>query len=115
MKPNAQAVVGTLIAVVLLGVVIGQVKSDEPIRSVRISGRVMDVSGAPVGDAAVALKQAGSTETIANTKASEKGEYTFLVVPNRSYELHFEAPGFRPETKLVTADKDTDLVLWRCP
>jgi hypothetical protein len=107
MKPSAQVVLGTLIAVTLPA--FGQVKSDEPIKSVRISGRVSDATGAPVRDVAVVLKLAGSTDTIAVTKTSETGEYTFLVVPHRSYELHFESPGFRRETKVVTADKDTDV------
>jgi len=109
MKPSARAVVVTLIAVLLPGVVIGQVKSDEPVQSVRISGRVTDAVGAPVADAAVVVKLAGTNDTTASAKTSVTGEYTFLVVPHRSYELHFERPGFRRETKVVTADKDTDV------
>jgi hypothetical protein len=58
---------------------------------------------------AVVLTLAGSTDTTASTKTSETGEYTFLVVPHRSYELHFAAPRFRREMKFVTADKDTDV------
>src|SRR5208283_3864360 len=40
---------------------------------------------------------------------SHPGEYTFLAVPHRSYELHFEAPGFRRKTKVLSAEKDTDI------
>jgi hypothetical protein len=109
MKPSALFVVATLIAALLLGAVIGQVKSDEPIKTVRISGRVFDASGAPIGDAGVVLKLAGSHDKSDRSKTSETGEYTFLVVPHRSYELHFEAPGFKRETKAVSADKDTDV------
>jgi hypothetical protein len=109
MKPSAQVFLVTLIAVSLSGAVNGQVKSDEPVQSVRIKGRVSDASGAPVGDATVVLKLAGSDETTATTKTTETGEYTFLVVPHRSYELHFYSAGFRPEKKSVTADKDTDV------
>jgi hypothetical protein len=93
MKPSAQAVVATLIAVLLSGVVTGQAKSDEPIKFVRISGRVTDAASAPVADAAVVLKLVGSNDTTASTKTSVTGEYTFLVVPHRSYELHFVASG----------------------
>jgi hypothetical protein len=57
----------------------------------------------------VVLKLAASHDTSDRTKTSETGEYTFLVVPHRSYELHFECPGFRRETKVVTADRDTDV------
>ena len=108
MKPSAQAVVVTLFAVLLSGTAFGQVKSDEPVKSVRISGRVSDATGAPIGDAAVVVKLAGTNDTTASAKTSVTGEYTFLVVPHRSYELHFERPGFRRETRVVTADEDTD-------
>ena len=109
MKPAAQAVVATLIAVLLSGTALGQVKSDEPAKSVRISGRVFDAGGAPVANAAVLLKLAGSSDTTASTKTSKTGEYKFLVAPHRSYQLLFEASGFKQETKAVTADVDTDL------
>ena len=109
MKPIAQVVVATLIAVLLSGTAFAQATSDEPVKTVRISGRVTDAVGAPVADAAVVLKLAGSHDTSDRTKTSEAGEYTFLVVPHRSYELHFEAPGFKRETKAVSADKDTDV------
>ena len=109
MKHSAQVVVATLIAVLIPGLLFGQVKPDEPVKSVRIYGRVSDVTGASVGDATVVLKRAGSTEASASTKTSETGEYTFLVVPHRSFELHFASPGFRTETKMVTADNDTDV------
>lgn len=109
MKPSAQAVVATLIAVLLSGTAFGQVKSDEPVKTVRISGRVSDATGAPVQDVAVVVKLAGSNDTSDSTKTSETGEYTFLVVPHRSYELRFERAGFRRETKVVTADENTDV------
>ena len=109
MKPSAQVVLGTLIAVLVSGTAFGQVKSDEPGKAVRISARVSDPTDAPVRDVAVILKLAGSTGTTASTKTNEAGEYTFLVPPHRSYELHFECPGFRRAVKFVTADKDTDV------
>jgi hypothetical protein len=108
MKTAVQVVVCTLIAALISGPVIGQVKSDEPI-TVRISGRITDATGAPVGDAAVVLKLAGPSDTSDRTKVSKTGEYTFVVVPHHSYELHLSAPGFRSETKVVTADMDTDV------
>jgi hypothetical protein len=109
MKRSAQVVVGTLIAVLLSGTAFGQMKSDEPVKTVRIYGRATDVTGAIVPSVAVVLKLAESTDTLAITKTSETGEYTFLVVPHRSYEIVFECPGFRPETKTLTPDKDTDV------
>lgn len=109
MKPSAQVVLGMLIAVILPGTAFGQARSDERGKTVSISGRVSDATGAPVRDVAVAIKLAGSSDTTATTKTSETGEYTFLVVAHRSYELHFASPGFRQETKLVTADKDIDI------
>jgi len=108
MKPCA-IVLGTVIGLLLPGVAIGQVKSDEPIKSVRILGRVMDPTGAPLRDVAVVMRLAGSDDPRDSTKTSGTGEYTFLVVPHRAYELHFESPGFWPETKVLTAEKDTDV------
>lgn len=109
MKPSAQVVITTLIAAFLSGLVIGQVKSDEPVKSVRIYGRVTDASGAPVPNVTVVMKLAGSMDTTARTKTSETGEYSSLVVPHRSYEIVFECPGFSRATKVVTAGKDTDV------
>jgi len=109
MKTALQAVVAALIAALLPGTTFGQLKSDAPVKTVRISGRVTDATGAPVRDVAVVVKRAGSSDTTASTKTRETGEYTFLVVAHRSYEIHFECPGFSRETKVVTADKDTDV------
>jgi hypothetical protein len=109
MKLSVQVVVGALVAVILPCVLTGQAKSNEPVKSVRISGRVFDASGTPVGDATVVLKLAGSNDTSDSTQTGDTGGYAFLVVHSRSYELHFAAPGFRPETKVVTAEKDADV------
>jgi hypothetical protein len=70
MKPSAQAVVATLIAVLLSGTAFGQTKSDEPVKTVRISGRVTDAVGAPVADAAVVVKLAGTNDTTASATLS---------------------------------------------
>jgi hypothetical protein len=104
-----QAVTAAVIVALGPGTGCGQVKSDEPVKSVRISGRVLDAGGTPIRDVAVTLKLAKSSDTTASTKTNEAGEYTFLVVAHRSYELRFESPGFRREMKFVTADKNTDV------
>jgi carboxypeptidase family protein len=109
MTPSAQVVVSTVIAVLISGTAFGQVKSDEPVKDVRISGRVSDATGAPVRDVFVVLRLVGSDDTSATTKTNETGDYTFRVVPHRSYELRFACAGFKRETKVVTANKDTDV------
>jgi len=61
MKPSALFVVAALIAVSFSCTAFGQVKYDEPVKTVRIYGRVTDVTGAIVPSVAVALKVAKSS------------------------------------------------------
>ena len=107
------AVVATLMRL-LPGIMIGQMKSTSRQNRSHL-GQVTDATGAPVPDVAVVLKLVGSAEVIAHTKTGETGEFTFLAVAHRSYEIRFECPGFRPETKMVIAEKDADVGAWRCP
>ncbi len=109
MKPSAQVVVATLIAVLLPGTAFGQVKSDEPVKSVRISGRVMDASGAPVRDVTVALKLAGSATRPPAPKPARRASTRSWSCRIAHMNSILQLPGFRQETKLVTADKDTDV------
>jgi len=55
-------------------------------KTVRIHGRLLDVTGASVGDATVVLKLVESGNTTATTKTTETGEYTLGVAPHRSYD-----------------------------
>jgi hypothetical protein len=103
METASRIVLGTLIAAVLLpGVLIGQVKSDEPVRSVRISGRVEDSTTAPFVKMAVVLKPYGRPDVIATTETDQNGVFTFDV-PANTYDLHFQAPGFMSVVKMVRA------------
>jgi len=103
MKFFAQAVVGTLIAVLLAGLVFGQVKSEEPVKSVRISGRVEDPTTAPFVKMTVVLKEHGRPDPAASAVTDQNGFFAFDV-PANNYDLYFQAPGFRPIVKTVRAD-----------
>jgi protocatechuate 3,4-dioxygenase beta subunit len=89
MKSAVQVVFSTLIAALVPGTAFGQAQSREPVQSVRISGRVTDATGAPIRDVAVKLKLAKSSDTTGSTKTNEAGEFNFLAVAARSYELYF--------------------------
>src|SRR5689334_6916618 len=85
-----------LLAVGLVtGVSGGQTPVNEPIGSVRISGRVTDITEEPVANAAVKAKVTfGQTSAIAQT--DEKGRFTFPAVVPQQFELFVEAHGFSP-------------------
>jgi hypothetical protein len=109
MKPPAQVVFGMLIAVLVPGTAFGQSQSRDPVRSVRISGRVLDAIGTPIRDVAVKLNLAGSTGTTASAKTSDTGAFNLLAAAPRSYELHFYSPGFKQSVKALFIDGDTDV------
>ena len=100
--------VAALCLALLPGVLIGRAQPNGTAKTVSISGRVIDVTGGPVKNAAVKLKVAGSTETATSTSAGDHGEFKFSVVAHRSYELQCYAPGFKQEMKTVSVDKDAD-------
>jgi hypothetical protein len=99
----------TAVAVVvalLPGMVLGQATSN---KSLSITGRVTDPTGAPIRDVAVKLKLATQTEIAATTKTSQTGEFKFLAVPPQSYELHFYSRGFKQEVRTVSIEEETDI------
>lgn len=108
MKSNT-AVVGTMIAAFLLqSVTFGQVEAGAPVKEIRITGQVVDSSGAVISFATVALKSTGS-EIVATTRTGHKGEFAFVAPANGSYQLLIEATGFHPVQKPVEAIAGQDV------
>src|SRR5215469_9915683 len=63
-----------------------------------IKGTLKDPSGAVIARAAVTVTN--KTQGIqTKTKTDENGVYTFPSLPVGSYDLHFEAQGFKPQDK----------------
>lgn len=77
--------------------------------TVRIAGRVTDVTRAPVANVGVELKAAGASETISKARTDQDGRFVFPAAPPRDYELHFQASGFSPLVKSIAAAGDIEL------
>lgn len=60
----------------------------------RVSGAVVDGTGAGVPDATVSLELPGSGAAAYTTKTSAAGDFTLLTVNPLSYDLVVEAKGF---------------------
>jgi hypothetical protein len=65
----------------------------------RISGMVSDPSGAFIAGATVTLSNS-SNGTKQTATTSERGQYSFPVVPIGQYELEVNSPGFQPYKKI---------------
>ena len=61
----------------------------------RVTGTVVDSTGAAVPDAEVSLNLPGSTTPAFTTKTSTAGDFTLLSVPANSYDLVVDAKGFQ--------------------
>ena len=71
----------------------------------RVTGSVVDSSGASVPDAQVNLYLAGGQKPLLTTKTSSDGEYYFNSVRAATYDLSVEAKGFLKITvRDITAD-----------
>src|SRR6059058_3565680 len=82
----------------------------------RITGSVMDASGAPVAGATVHLNMAGAASVLANTTTSSDGLFSFAAVQAGSYDLSVENAGFAKFTArgvTVNAARETSLAAVR--
>lgn len=64
----------------------------------RLSGSVVDATGAPVPGATVALRLAGGTGVIASTATTQEGLYSFIGLRPISIDITVEAAGFQKQT-----------------
>jgi len=79
---------------------------NEPIKSVRLSGRVTDSTGGPIANAAVKAKVTfGQPSAIAQTDLN--GRFTFPAVVPQQFELFVEAHGFSPLVVGVKAPRNS--------
>jgi len=63
----------------------------------RLSGTVVDPSGAPVPDAEVQLFLAGGKAAVLSARSNERGAVSFVSVRPETYTVSVEARGFRKE------------------
>lgn len=72
-----------------------------------VTGRVTDATGAGIGGAHVTVKNKVSYESVTDSQ----GLYRFSEVISGSYDISFEAPGFRTETRLITINASERVAL----
>src|SRR5580704_11972034 len=80
----------------------------------RVTGSVVDSSGASVPDAQVSLFLAGGQKPLLTTKTSNNGEYYFNSVRAANYDLVVDAKGFvKVKVSDIVADqaRETDVPL----
>jgi hypothetical protein len=72
-----------------------------PIKTVRITGRVIDSAGASAPETRVTLVTVRTNKSVSETQTNEDGNFTFLDLPAQAYELGFEKSGFELATRNV--------------
>ena len=91
----------------LCGLACAQTTSDK--RTVTIRGSIVDQCGDPVAHETVRLSKAGLSDMGVSTKTNVDGEFAFVKVPARAYDLHFEAAGFERHVESVTPSEMPDI------
>jgi hypothetical protein len=95
MRP-AIHVVAVVTAAILSVVAFGQRRSGEPIKTVRISGRIIDIAGRPLSDLTVNfrnLKEGGSPEVV---RTNQDGVFAFAAQGRIVYEMYTTVPPTPP-------------------
>jgi hypothetical protein len=98
-----RVVLATFSSLALVDGLRGQIQDDAAIQKARISGRVIDASGAVIPNAIVTLKSRDGAKIKTTTRAGDLGEYEFATVDPGTYELRIEMPGFRPVHETIEA------------
>jgi hypothetical protein len=85
----------TLLAIMVISIT-GFGQTNESLRpaSVRIVGRVTDVTKAPIPNTKVTLKVPGIEKIVAEVRSDLDGHFSFQPIPAQVYEIGFEAVGF---------------------
>lgn len=100
------AAVGSVL-VLVSGFASGQTDGRPVINAVRISGRTMDQTGAPIANATVSLK-AVFGETTAVTHTHDDGTFAFPNAQPKKYELSVEMAGFKRTVRMIDAASDQE-------
>src|SRR5216684_5375746 len=88
---NMRILTGIAVSVFLSTSMFGQVAG-------RVTGLVVDATGAAIPNATVNLQIAGSDSKVFSTVTTSTGDFTLLSVRADSYDLVVEAPGFLKAT-----------------
>ena len=96
------------IFVLLSGLAGGQTNSAPVAGSVRISGRIVDVTGQPISNPKVSLKRAASDAAPVVVHAAPDGAFAFRAEPPGKYQLTAEMPGFLTTVKAIDVGADKE-------
>ena len=110
MKPPIQAVFAILFCGAFVGPTNAQVRPDQPPKTVRIRGRIIDNSSAPIRNQTIKLEVNGKEE-ISTAQTDVDGSFIFPgVKANQHYNLVIVVPGFVPWSPgFDVAEIDLDL------
>jgi len=92
----------------ILSIASGQ-SPEAPIKTVRISGMVLDMSGAPASYEAVYLRLAGTQDFLASVPTDGDGTFAFAQVPANRYELVVQPPYYTPTLRTVDTSEGTNV------
>jgi hypothetical protein len=90
----------------IAGLTLMHLNAAQPTNTVRITGRVIDVSGSPIAGTAIKLSAVRSARSLTAVLSDNNGEFVFSSVLPGQYWLQFDLPGFLSRrvrlTKVVT-------------
>jgi hypothetical protein len=76
-----------------------------------ISGTVADPEGAVIPGASIVLRASEKTRTLATATTDDRGVYTLRDIVAGTYELEFDAPGFKAAVRRVIVRGGADTVV----
>jgi hypothetical protein len=94
---RSSASVAIMLAV-LPAVALGQNTTAEAAKTIRIAGRVNDVTGLPLPRATVTLTVVRPQKSTTTVLTDDQGGFVFPSVPAQPYEIRFELQGFKSLT-----------------
>lgn len=101
MNTAIRVVVGTMFAAaVLSGVAFGQGESNEPTKTVHISGRIIDQTGTSSSEQTVNLRNLKMIQDTSTVKTDQSGRFSFSAASRTEYALYLTTPGV-PYTDLT--------------
>ena len=92
---RSRAIILTVVAVVVPGIVSRQTTGHEPIKTNRISGRITDETGAPLSNATLKCSNTDHREDTGTTMDTD-GRFAFTVASHNEYEIYQMQPRKTP-------------------
>jgi len=104
---NRHSRVGLCLCIALLsGIAFGQVRPSQPsqTKTIRISGKVADITGEAIPNAEVKIKASGGSGPEITTKTDLHGSFVLTPVASKEYALDIRMPGFKILHRTIQED-----------